>query len=69
LSWTLAAYGIAGIAGTFAGERAGSRDIRATFLGVAVLMGVTIFLAACLSAFPVVDCGADRLLGSCFRRS
>jgi predicted MFS family arabinose efflux permease len=52
LSWTLAAYGIAGIAGTFAGERAGSRDIRATFVGVAVLMGLAIFLAASLSAFP-----------------
>ena len=52
LSWTLAAYGIAGIAGTFAGERAGSRDIRATFLGVAMLMALTIFLTAIVSTFP-----------------
>lgn len=52
LSWTLAAYGIAGIGGTFAGERAGSRDIRATFLGVAVLMALSIFLAAVVSAYP-----------------
>jgi predicted MFS family arabinose efflux permease len=50
VSWTLAAYGIAGVLGTFAGERACSRDVRSAFLVVALSMAVAVILAATLGS-------------------
>ncbi len=50
VGWTLAAYGIAGVLGTFAGERACSRDVRSAFLVVAVSMAVAVILAAALGS-------------------
>lgn len=46
ISWTFAAYGTAGAIGTFAAERAAVRDLRSTFIGVALLMGLAIIMAS-----------------------
>ena len=66
LSWTLAVYGTAGIFGTLAGERAGSRDIRHAFFGVALLMGLAILLATLVNAFPWWTAAFVALWGACF---
>ena len=52
LSWTLAGYGLAGMFGTVAAERLGSRDIRMAYLTAALLMAVAIPLAAAVSGYP-----------------
>lgn len=50
ITGTLAAYGAAGVLGTFAGERATAYDLRRTFIGVALLMGLAILMAAAAGA-------------------
>lgn len=49
-TWTLAAYGIAGVLDTFVGERACSRDIRSAFFATAASMAAAVFLGATLGA-------------------
>ena len=66
LSWTLAVYGVAGIIGTLAGERAGSRDIQHTFLVVALLLGGAIFVASLVNAFPWWTAASVALWGASF---
>ena len=66
LSWTLAAYGLSGLLGTLLGERAGSRDIQATFLTVTLLMAVTMAIAALLNAFVVWTIVSVAMWGACF---
>ena len=66
ISWTLAAYGAAGIAGTFAGERAAAKDLRRTFFGVSLLLGVAVLVAAGAGAHGVVAVGAVVLWGAAF---
>ncbi len=50
ISWTFAVYGAAGAIGTFAGERAAAHNLRRTFLGIALLMGLAIIAAAVFGA-------------------
>lgn len=63
ISWTLASYGAAGIAGTFAGERGAAKDLRRTFFGVSLLLGVAILVAASAGAHGVVAIGEVVLGG------
>ena len=66
ISWTLAAYGVAGVAGTFAGERGAAKNLCRTFFGVSLLLGVAILLAAGVGAHAVVGVGAVVLWGAAF---
>ena len=66
LSWTLAAYGCAGILGTMAGERAGTRDIRRTFIGVGILMAIAMSMATLVSALPLWTAMCIAVWGASF---
>jgi len=50
ISLALAAYGVAGIAGTFAGERLAARGLRLAFAGVGVLLALAIGVLAATGA-------------------
>jgi len=63
--WVLVAYGVAGIFGTFIAEHTTSRDLRRTFIGVALVMGLAIAIAAC-GVRPSVGMCAVVLWGAAF---
>ena len=66
ITWTLAAYGAAGIVGTFAGERAASRSLRWTFFSIALLLGCAIIMAALFSGNREGSIAAVVIWGTAF---
>lgn len=66
ITWTLAAYGSAGIVGTFAGERAANRSLRWTFFGVSLSLGLAILTAAVFSADRIGSIAAVVTWGAAF---
>jgi len=66
LSWTLAAYGVAGALGTFAAERAAAYDLRRTFVAVSVSLGISILLVEAFRAHPVAEVAVVVLWGAAF---
>ena len=66
ITWTLAAYGSAGIIGTFAGERAANHSLRWTFFGVSLVLGLAILMAAMFSADRIGPVAAVVIWGAAF---
>jgi predicted MFS family arabinose efflux permease len=66
LGVVLAIYGVAGIAGTFLGERLASRNPEAGFFVVAVMMAISIFMTFQLSSSLVAEGLAVALWGLSF---
>jgi len=66
LSWTLAAYGVAGALGTFVAERAAAYDLRRTFAVVSVSLGTAILLAEAFRAHTVAEVAVVVLWGAAF---
>ena len=54
LSWELVAYGVAGAAGTFLGERAASNNLQRTFLVVVVVLATAILLSPIVGSSVLV---------------
>ncbi len=51
VAWTLCAYAVAGIIGTFLGEHLAARDVRHAFTAVALVLGGSVVAAAAASKF------------------
>jgi len=66
LTVILASYGIAGIAGTWTGERVATRSAGLGFAAVAFLVGVAIELAVLAQGFPWIVAVAVVLWGAAF---
>lgn len=63
---TLGAYGMAGLAGTFAGERLAARDVRAAFIAVALVLASAIAGAAWAGAHAGLAAALVALWGLAF---
>lgn len=66
ISGTLAAYGAAGVVGNFAGERATASDLRRSFIGIALLLGLAVLMAAASGAHATGAVLAVVLWGAAF---
>ncbi|WP_213979756.1 MFS transporter [Sphingomonas sp. dw_22] len=49
VAWTLCAYAVAGVVGTFLGERLAARDVRHAFIMIALVLGGSVLAAAAAS--------------------
>ena len=66
ITWTLVAYGSAGIVGTFAGERAANRSLRWTFFSISLLLGLAILMAVVFGANRIGSIAAVVTWGAAF---
>jgi predicted MFS family arabinose efflux permease len=66
VGWLLAIYGVAGVFGTFLGERLGARRPETGFLFVAVAMSASIFMTFAWASNLPAEAGAIALWGAAF---
>jgi predicted MFS family arabinose efflux permease len=66
LSWALAAYGLAGVLGTFIGERASDKDVRKALLFVDVVLAAAILFAIAFGSNVFAVTASVVLWGAAF---